>query len=311
MDEPEKLLSWIRELPVLLNEYAGYSYPLLGLVVVGAVLIVVIHLLRRARGREGLSGAWIAVGALLGFVAVGGFVLKYHGEREIQNRLAQFIAEHRVEEGEPPHVMVFDFNIPATADAPSRNLHDARMEQFVSVVARQLFEDLPPNFRQPRVVRILTSDSPWKDGLSQGNFDDVLTELNALEVVWGSVLAEGDEAEAFLGLSEVADPDLDRVIPLSTWPLAEDPFRENEFGKGRYRILGLVTLGMALETYRRAEQATGEDRRRLFLEAHDQLIGVRRAVNNLRDDPTLGRTVYSARVTRMIDNALAETELQP
>jgi len=68
---------------------------------------------------------------------------------------------------------------------------------------------------------------------------------------------------------------------------------------------------MALETYRRAEQATGEDRRRLFLEAHDQLIGVRRAVNNLRDDPTLGRTVYSARVTRMIDNALAETELQP
>jgi hypothetical protein len=311
MDDPNKLLSWLKELPLLLNEYAGYSYPLLGLLIAGAILILTIHYVRRVRTGEGLSGAWVFAGVVLGFVAVGGFILKYYGEQQIRAELAQFLADHRVRDGEPPHVMVFDFKFPDSADGASGDLRGARMDQFVSVVARQLFEDLPEGFRQPRVVRIPTSKSPWRDGLSQVNFEEALTELNALEVVWGSVLADGDKAEAFLGLSDAANPDLDRIIPLSTWPLAEDPFRENEFGKGRYRILGLVTLGMALETYRRAEEATGEDRRRLFLEARAQLLDVRRCVNNLRDDPTLKRTVYSASVTQMIDNALAESEVLP
>lgn len=111
----------------------------------------------------------------------------------------------------------------------------------------------------------------------------------------------GRPGQGLSGYPRQLAQDLDTIIPLRDFAFGQDVRREHQFGDGYYRLLGLVTLGMALDTHRQAGQAAGDERRRLFLQAVQQLNKARELVNNRRDDPILQRTLYSAKVDELIN----------
>lgn len=310
MDGADTAWSYLTKLPQLLNEYSGFSYPLLGVLLVAGALLLGMHLYRKRAQQAGLSAAAVMLGALLLFLSSGGFFLKYVGSVQAERARTAFITDHRVPAGEH-WLLVFDFALPANLDAAARQQYLGRMENLVAAMSEVLLEDLPQDFRQPRVVRIPTSSSPWHQGIGQGNFEEVITELNAFEIMWGNVHEQGDQAKAFLGIPRQLAQDLDTIIPLRDFAFGQDVRREHQFGDGYYRLLGLVTLGMALDTHRQAGQAAGDERRRLFLQAVQQLNKARELVNNRRDDPILQRTLYSAKVDELINVSLNEAGLTP
>ncbi len=310
MDGLDQVWDYFTKLPQLLNEYGNYSYPLLALLLVAAGLLLGVHVLRKRRGGVGLSAPLLMFGGALCFLSLGGFVLKGVGGLESEREREQFIAQHRVPAGEH-WLLVFDFSLPPNIDAAQRARYLSRMEALVAAMSEVLLEDLPVSFRQPRVVRVETAQSPWREGIGQDNFDRVLGELNAFQIMWGNVHEQGGLAKAFLGIPPQLAKELDTVIPLKDFSFEQDPRREHQFGDGYYRLLGLVTLGMALDTYRLAQQAVGEERRALFLQAVQQLNQARELVNNRRDDPILSRNLYSAKVDALIQTALKEAGVAP
>jgi hypothetical protein len=306
----DEIWGYFTKLPELLNEYGTFSYPLLTVLLAGGVLIVAVHLYRRRSAAGGLPASYLVLGCALTFLSVSGFFLKGMG-RIGQERVRQaFIQDHRAPEGEH-WLLVFDFTLPPALANGEREGMLNRMELLVATLSEVLIEDLPAGFRQPRVVRVPTAESPWRSGVGQQNFDEVSTALNAFEVMWGNVHPEGRQAKAFLGIPPGLARDLDTIIPLKDFPLDQDPRREHQFGDGYYRLLGLVTLGMALDTYRQAEQAQADARRRLFLGAADQIARARELVSNRRGDPILSRTLYGASVSALLESALAQAGLSP
>jgi len=305
MEETDKIWDYLIKLPRLLNEYGTYSYPLLGVLLAAGLLICGIHFYRRKKSSEGLNGAFVLFGAALCFLSLAGFFLKWAGSVQAERARQQFIADHRAPAGEH-WLLVFDFSLPPSLDQERRDLYLARMKHMVEAMYEVLHEDLPMEFKPPRVVRIPTAESPWREGIGQDNFDKVIRELNAFEIMWGTVHAEGTQAKAFLGISKQLAQDLDTVIPLRDFSFEEDPRREHQFGDGYYRLLGLVTLGMALDTYRQAQEATGDERKALFIKAVEQMNTARENVINRRDDPILKRNVYSPQVDALIETAMVE-----
>ncbi len=310
MDGVDGAWSYLSKLPQLLNEYSGFSYPLLAVLSVAGILILILHFYRKHGGREGLTVSAVTLGALLLFFSSSGLFLKYVGSMQLERARLAFIAAHRVPQGEH-WLLVFDFSLPANLDAAMRAQYLKRMENMVAAMSEVLWEDLPADFKQPRVVRVPTSNSPWQEGVGQDNFDQIIDELNAFEIMWGNVHEEGDQAKAFLGLSRQLAKDIDTLIPLRDFSFTQNPRREHQFGDGYYRLLGLVALGICLDTYHRAQQATGDERRGLYLQALEQFNKARELVNNRRDDPILQRTLYSGKIDALIQLSFTEAGLTP
>jgi hypothetical protein len=309
MDVIDKVWDYLTKLPKILHEYSTYSYPFLIVLSVGGILILLVHFHRRHKGQEGLEGPLVIFGVLICFLSLSGFFLKGFGAFQEKIEREAFIAGHRVPQGEQ-WLLVFDFSLPAKITADTREQYYSRMKLLVGSMSEVLLEDLPQVFRQPRIVRIATAESPWRDGVGSHNFDQVIRELNASQIMWGDVLEKGDQAKAFLGISAQLT-DLDPIIPLRNIAFNEDPRREHLFGDGYYRLLGLVTLGIALNTCHQARQASGEDRKSLFLQAVQQLSKAREIVNNRRDDPMLSRNLYSPKIDKLIQVALKESGVTP
>ncbi len=310
MDLLDRIWDYFTKLPQLLDRYSTYSIPLLALLLTGGILIIGSHLYRKWRGTEGLSLPYVVFGVVLVFLSAGGYVLKEHGLRQLAQARAEFIRIHRPPPGEQ-WLMVFDFSIPPSMDAVQRKRLFNRMELLVAGMSELLIEDLPGSFHPPRVIRVPTSESPWPEGIDQRNFDEIIRELNAFEIIWGNVHEQGVRAKAFLGVPSRLAGELDTVIPLRDFAMDEDPRREHQFGDGYYRLLGLVTLGIALDTYQRAQQAQDPVRKQLFLAAAEQFAKTRELVANRREDPILSRTVYAPKVSTLMQSALQEAGLTP
>jgi hypothetical protein len=108
-------------------------------------------------------------------------------------------------------------------------------------------------------------------------------------------------------LSATVGQDLGRQAPLHDLDFSTDLRRESLFNPDSYsRLIGMVMLGMALETVQRAEKEEGDKRRREFLTASKQLTAMRKKVSSSRQDPILRRTVYSS----AIDDLIAKCELE-
>src|SRR3569832_1537791 len=288
MDGADKAWDYLTKLPQLLNQYSSFSYPLLTVLLAGGLLIMAVQIVRWRKKQPGLPGTALLFGVALMFLSGSGFFLKYIEDVQIAQARTAFVDSHRVPPGEH-WLLVFDFTPPAASDAAAQQRYLTRMESLTAAMSEVLLEDLPSDFRQPRVVRVPTVQSPWPEGVDQENFDQVMRELNAFEIIWGSVREQGDQVKAFLDI----------------------PRRVQQFGDGYYRLLGLVTLGMALDTYHRAGDAAGDARRRQFLLAAQQFNKARELVNNRRHDPLLQRNLYSSKVDVLIRTALNEAGLAP
>jgi hypothetical protein len=315
MELLDKTWEYFTKLPKLISEYQTYSYPLLTVLLVGGILVVAIHGYRKWRTGQGLPSSYVVFGCVLAFLSLSGFFLKGMGDRErkreAENLRQGFISQYRAKAGEH-RLLVFDFTLPPTLKAEDQDKLLNRMDLLVASMSQALIEDLPVAFRQPRVVRVPTTASPWRGGIGQQNFDEIGRELNAFEIMWGNVHEQGTVATAFLGLTSSLGPDLNaRVIALREWPLDQDPRRENQFGDGYYRLLGLVTLGMALDTYGRAQQAQGAERARLFVLAAEEIRAAQTAVVNRRDDPMLKSTLYGPQVSKFYESAVKEGGVSP
>lgn len=295
----------IGRLPLLLHEYSGFSYPVLILLFIGGAILLAVLLWRKSTGDSRSPLQLLALGGLLMFLSASGFILKWYGGVEAQRLQQAFIAQHRAPDDEH-WLLIFDFSLPSDLDEQQRAQQLDRMNVLVSSITEVLLESMPTEFAQPRVVHIPTGQSPWQAGIGPENFDDVIQALNAFEVMWGNIHNDGRQAKAFLGISRQLAHDFDTMIPLKDFSLNEDLRRELQVGDGYYRLLGLVTMGMALDTYQRASQASGEERKALMLKAVEQLTQARARVSNKRDDPVLKRNLFSPRVDTLIDQALAD-----
>lgn len=307
MESIDKIWDYLSKLPEMLNQYGRYSYALLFVLLIGGLLIGGFHLFRRSRKKPGLSGPVVAFAFALAFLSSGGFFLRWVGSQEQEKSRNALIASLRAPAGEH-WLLVFDFSLPPDLDDPARNRLLQRMELLVGGMSEVLLEDLPSDFPQPRVMRIPVDRNPWAEGIDQGNFEQVIRELNAFEIMWGDIHEQGTRAKAFLGLSPQVARDLDRIIPLRDVLLDQDLNRDQRFGDGYYRLLGLVTLGMGLDTFRRGEAAAANERQQLFVLAAAQLAKAQQLVVNKRDDAMLQRTVYSPKVDTLIGIAIRESE---
>ena len=99
---------------------------------------------------------------------------------------------------------------------------------------------------------------------------------------------------------------IDRVMKRRCCYSNKNPSLNLQFGDGRYRLLGLITLGMALDTYQKGQQATGNQRKLLFIQTVEQINEVRSAAVSLQDDPILKRTVYGTDVDAILEIARNE-----
>ena len=306
--ENDTIWEHLIKLPELLNEYSSYSYPLLLVLLIASIVIICLHTYRKKKAEEGLGRLVLSFAAVLMFLSLGGFFLKYVGSVSTDKAREDYIASHRAPKDEH-WLMVFDFTLPPGNDETKRQLYLARMKNLVATMSEVLLEGLPAEFSQPRVVHMTTGGSPWQEGVGQNNYDKIIKELNAFQLIWGNVLEQGEHAKLFLGVSEQLASDLDAIIPLRDFSFLQDPRREHLFGDGYYRLLGLVTLGLALDTYRQAHSSDGDERKKKFLQAAAQFNKARETVNNRRDDPMLQRNLYSTKVDVMIDTALKEAGL--
>jgi hypothetical protein len=307
MNDTDKIWDYLAKLPLLLDQYGKYSYPLLAVLLVGGLLILGIYFYRKRGGGEGLAGPLVGFGVALCFLSLSGFVLKGVAAIQERRQRAAFIKTHTPQPGEH-WLLVFDFWVPAKLSDAALAQYESRMQLLVDSMSEIFSGDLPQEFRQPVVRRVRMAESPW-GAVNADNYARVIQEVKGFEVMWGNVY--GDQAKTYLGISDqLTGKDLENSVFLRDFDFNENPRRDNQFGDGYYRVLGLVTLGMALDTYRKAEQAAGEERKALFLRAVQQFNKAREAVNNRRDDPSL-KHLYSGNVDSLIQTALKESGLAP
>jgi hypothetical protein len=292
---------------------------LLLLCLAGAALLVT-HIHRKRTAGAGLSTLLVTLGGMLVFLSISGVVLKINTgyiDKDRERRIIeQFIAEHRVKE-DGHWVIVVDFTDSISdRGAGVQGAEKAKMNLFVAGIKEVLLEDIPEDFAQPSVVLVPTSQSPWQSGVNDSNFDDVLSRLRGDEVLWGVVQQDSLSGKAFLAISEQlsgqAGENLDRLAPLRDLDLNNDLRRDFQFNREGYsRLIGMVMLGMALESIDRARKAQGPERRDEFLKAGKQLAAMRKKVSGAREDAILKRTVYSSLVDDLIAESQREAEVQP
>jgi len=319
MESASEFWSFLDRLPPLLQQYSTHSYVLLLLLGVAGTLLLGWHFFKKQTSGKGLPVLIAAAGSMLLFLSIGGAILKFsYGVSEQQDSdasIAQFLEDHRVDKNEH-WVIVIDFIGPMTNTTPEdRDKHQVKMKLFVAAIKEVLLDDIPEDFAQPLVKLVPTENSPWQKGVDDNNFDEVIEKLQVDELMWGVINQEGMKGKAFLALSsqlgDTAGDNLGRQAPLHDLNLNSDLRREFMFNRSGYsRLMGMVMLGMALETVQRAQLAQGEDRRREFLKASKQLTAMRKKVSGFRDDPILKRTVYSSQVDNLIAKCEREAEGQ-
>lgn len=313
MESTDEFWNFLERLPALMQEYSAHSYVLLSLMGVAGAILLATQIRKNQTSGKGLSTFMLAVGGALIFLSIGGAILKYSYRvtelQQSQDALESFLKAHRV--ADKDHwIIVVDFANPIiTRSAEDLQNHRSKMKLFVAGIKEVLLEDIPEDFAQPFVKLVPTEQSPWQSGVDDNNFDDVINQLNVDELMWG-VIQEGTlRGKAFLAisseLSELAGQGMDRRAPLRDLDLNSDLRREFQFNRDGYsRMIGMVMLGMALESVERARLAEGMERRHEFLKASKQLTAMRKKVSGSRDDTILKRTVYSS----LIDDLIAECE---
>lgn len=311
MEPVSSAWDYFSKIPALLNQYGDYSKPLLTVLLALGLLGLAALLAIWFKNKQPPSAAYLALFGGIAFLSVAGFYLKEMGRREQAEVFAKFIAQNRFNSGQYG-IVVFDFNVPPEADAMRRTRLLGHMPLLVHTVSEVLRDDLPSEFALPNVVHVSAAGSPWEAGVTQQNFKEVITQFNALEIMWGAIYSaqSKDMAKVSLGMRANSQRQLDEVIPLHDLLLEEDPRAEHQFGDGRFQLLGAVTLGIALQTYDDAQRAQGDERKRLFLRAVQQITRAREALNNRSNDPALRRTLYSAQVSDLLSSALREAGVQ-
>lgn len=289
---------YLTKLPELLEAWGSYSWALLAaLALVGVGLLVVFT----RRGAKGWS-VEVVLGALVLLMAAGGVVLKGMGAAAQRRAQVEWIARHQAHPGERRVVVSNLFRLRA-ADGTG---DEAAAHEFVSLLAGIVGEDLPASIPPPLVVEVdfLEKPSPWRTGIDQANFGDVLQRLGVLEIVWGDLDETRGVARTFLGILPDAATQVDPWIPLRELPVHADPGLP-ALGEGYYRLLGQVALGVALQTLRDARAAAGDERKRLLLLASQQILEAQRKLVNGKDDPVLQRNLYD-RGSHLVADSLAE-----
>ena len=320
MESPDDFWDFLDRMPVLLQQYSTHSYVLLSLLGLAGVILPVLHIRKKQTSGAGLSTLLVTAGGTLLFLSVSGAILKYaYGvdeQRQGEKAIARYLETHRVTD-EDHWVIVVDFT-GSTANRSAKVLdsHHAKMKLFVAGIKEVLLEDIPEDFSQPLVKLVPTEQSPWQSGVDDNNFDEVIEKLNGDELVWGVSHGEDLRGKAFLALSarlgELAGQSMDRQAPLKDWDFNTDLRHDFQFNRVGYsRLIGMVMLGMALETVQRAQQAQGMDRRNEFLRASKQLTAMRKKVSGSRQDTILKRTVYSRLIDDLIVGCEREAEGRP
>lgn len=291
----------------LLNDYSSFSYLFLGIpLIVGAAILVGMHVMRRIQGDEGLArGAVVAASGVL-ILAFGLFAASVFTLFSSERTRTDFIAHHQPPPGEH-WLQVFDFTLPADWSEERRQRYQELTGDLVAAMSEVLSEDLPSEFGPSRVLHIRDDENPWRDPVDEKNFAAVMDELHASQIMWGKIGQRDNVLTAFLGISPRIANGLDTVVPLYGFSLSDNPRLDQQFGDAYYHLLGLVSLGIALDNYQRAQQSAGEERRRLFLLAAQQFIGARELANNRRNDTVLQKTLYSSQVDDMLDDALNQS----
>lgn len=312
MEPVNQAWDFVSKLPLALLQYEAYSkWLLLFLLAAGLAGLSALLVMKYALKQQGQPTQYWIVGILLVFLSLGGLYLKAMAQRDLQQAHDTFIHAHRFAAGHPGFV-VFDFNVPPDADANRRKRLLGHMPLLVHTVSDVLIEDLPDGFAVPRVLSVSAVGGPWQE-VNQQNFVDIIERLNAVDIMWGAIYSNQsrDMAKVSLGLRAHPQHGLDTVIPLSDVLLEEDPRAGNQFGDGRFHLLGAVTLAIALQTYESAQRAANPERKALFLKAADQITKAREALNSRSADAALRRTLYSDKVTALQATALKEAGVQP
>jgi hypothetical protein len=317
MESADDFWGFLDRMPILLQQYSTHSYVLLALLGIAGAILLGWHILKKKSSGQGLSTLMFAAGGTLLFLSVSGAILKFSIElgeqRQGKAAIARFLEDHRVNENEH-WVIVVDFTGAMANISPEiRGNHQTKMKLFVAGIKEVLLEDIPEDFTQPFIKLIPTQNSPWNNGVDDNNFDEVIEKLNGDELMWGVIQEESMNGKAFLALSEqlgiTAGRDLGRQAPLNDLNFNSDLRRDFQFDRGGYsRLIGMVMLGMALETVQRAQQTQGEQRRKEFLNASKQLTAMRKKVSGSRDDPILKRTVFGKQVDDLIKRCEQEAE---
>jgi hypothetical protein len=297
---------YLSRLPELLNQWGSYSYALLAaLLLIGLASLVVYA---RFVPKKNRPVVLFYLGLFVSLLAVGGFLLKTSGAIAQRGAQNDWITAHQSRAGERRLVVSNLYRV--GMGEPTRE--EAAAREFVSMVATILGEDLPPSIPAPLVVPINFSEqlSPWKAGVGQENFRDVLEQLRVCQIMWGDLDTSRGVARTFLGIPREISASVDAIIPLRDLPLGSDPRGELQFGEGYHRLLGHVALGIALQTMHEAEAASGDHRKQLFVLASQQLRETQARLVNAKNDPVLKRNLYD-RGDRLIENALAQAEISP
>ncbi len=289
---------YLTKLPDLIETWGTYSWALLvALALVGAGLILVFT--RRGAKRWSVE---VVTGVLVVLLAAGGVALKVMGAAGQRRAQQQWIAHNQARAGE--HRVVVSNFFPLGADPGAGNA--AAVHEFVSLLSGIVGEDLPSSIPPPAIVYVdfLEKPSPWRAGIDQANFGDVLQRLGVLEIVWGDLDATRGVARTFLGILPDATAQVDPWIPLRELPVRAAP-GPITMGDGYDRLLGHVALGVALQTLRDARAATGEERKRLLLLGSQQILEAQRKLVNAKEDPVLKRNLYE-RGSHLVADSLAE-----
>ncbi len=289
---------YLTKLPELLQAWGSYSWALLvALAWVGVGLIVVFT--RRGAKRWSVE---VITGVLVLLMAAGGVVLKAMGAAAQRREQQQWIVQNKSHPGERRVVVSNFFRLGAATGTGD----ETAVHEFVSLLAGVVGEDLPDSIPPPLIVYVdfFEKPSPWRTGIDQANFGDVLQRLGVLEIVWGDLDETRGVARTFLGILPDAETQVDSWIPLRELPVRADPGLPT-VGEGYYRLLGHVALGVALQTLRDARAATGEERKRLLLLASQQILEAQRKLVNAKDDPVLKRNLYD-RGSHLVTDCLAE-----
>jgi len=316
----EGIWEFLTKFPEILAKYSTYSYVLLLLLALGGGIILVVHFKKRRSPEKGLPTAVIWIGALLIFVSLGGTVLKFSyrisENRRNERSIKEFFETYRVPD-QNHWIIVMDFIGFNNTNDETWTRHDLKMHKLAEAVSEILLEDLPEAFAQPNVKRVPIRQSPWSKGVDDQNFDDIIDRLNGDELMWGTVQdEEGERVKAFVAISKnlgvQLEDTLSRRAPLKDFDFGSDPRLGLQFNPDGYsRLIGMVMLGMALETVGRAQKASGDERKAEFLKASKQLIEMQKKVVNLKEDPILSRTVYSDDVEMLLAECQREAGLIP
>jgi hypothetical protein len=291
--------------PNLVAAYSALPYAVLAvLLVAGFVLVGWVFWNRKA----GLSTAALLGGLVLVVVSTSGGILKKAANHAVIIARDRYCAKYGSHDGEH-RVIISEFSVPGV----SPDVETSRTSMFASVISEVLLEEIPDAFNaKPLASAAPKEGSPWRDGVGPQNYGEVMQKLHAFELIWGDVHEGSNVAKIFLALSHgiPEQPDLDLVAPLKDLALDDDP-RKRQFEEGYHRLLGLVTFGLVVDTYRQATTTRGDQRKALFLKAGEQLQEARAKLNNDHEDPILKRYLFSNKLDDLIGAGLKEAGLSP